>query len=86
MSQQRVLRRSQVVAKIGLSATSIYNLERAGEFPRHWMQTPRCAVWDEAEVDRWVQGRRAQPAVAAKAPDPALRSQRKGRGKAQARA
>lgn len=83
MIQQRVLRRSQVVAKIGLSATTIYMLEKAGRFPRHFMLTPRCAVWDEAEVDRWLQLRRAQPAVAAKAPDPALRpAGYTGRGKA----
>lgn len=53
---KRAIRRPEILAKTGLSATTIYNLEKRGEFPQHFMLTPRCAVWFEAEVDAWPQG------------------------------
>jgi prophage regulatory protein len=73
-----------MLAKTGLSRTTAYNLERAGDFPRHFMLTPRCAVWDEAEIETWLEGRRhtALPSVAG--PDHKLRQNFPGRGKAKA--
>lgn len=79
---RRTLRRSAVLAKTGLSRTTLYNLEKAGDFPVHFMLTPRCAVWFEDEVDAWLEGRRqtALPNVAG--PDHRLRQNFPGRGKA----
>ena len=77
----RPLRRPQVLSRTGLSATSIYNLEREGKFPQHWLITPRCAVWAEHEVDAWIESRRASPAEAAPVPDVNLRRSAPGRGK-----
>lgn len=84
MSQLRTIRRPAVLAKTGLSATTVYYLEQQGKFPRHFLLTPRCAVWDESEVDAWLQSRRAAPAAAAPVPDQAMRQSRPGRGKARA--
>lgn len=81
MQIKRTIRRPEVLAKTGLCKTSIYNLERAGDFPKHFMLTPRCAVWDEAAVDAWLEGRRAAPAVAATAPDHTQRTRFLGRGR-----
>lgn len=81
---KRTIRRSELITKTGLSKTSIYNLEKAGEFPAHFMLTPRCAVWDEGEVDAWLDGRRRQPIQAAMHPDQALRTSRPGRRGAEA--
>lgn len=61
---QRFIRRPEVLKKTGLSATTIYNLERRGEFPQHTMLTPRCAAWAEQDVDAWLDSRRAKPAKA----------------------
>lgn len=72
MQLKRTIRRATVIAKTGLSATTIYNLEREGKFPQHFMLTPRCAVWDEAEVDAWIESRRAGQVRAAATPDPQL--------------
>lgn len=83
---KRTIRRPEVLAKTGLSATTIYNLEKRGEFPQHFMLTPRCAVWFEAEVDAWLDERMAAPAKAAPAPDVALRKSSRGRVSAEARA
>lgn len=64
MSQRRFIRRPEVLTKTGLSATTIYYLEQRGEFPRHVMLTPRCAAWDEQDVDQWLDQRKAAPAKA----------------------
>ena len=58
-STYRVLRRKGVLEKVGFSSTHLFNLEKAGDFPQHFMLTPRCAVWSEAEVDEWLQQRAA---------------------------
>lgn len=78
---RRTLRREQVLNKTGLSRTSQYNLEKAGDFPQHFMLTPRCAVWFEDEVDVWLDDRRKNQIQAALAPDHALRKIFNGRGK-----
>lgn len=64
---KRTIRRPEVISKTGISRTAIYLLERKGEFPQHWMQTPRCAVWDEAEVEAWLAKRRADAILQASA-------------------
>ena len=66
---RRTLRREQVLRKTGLSRTSQYKLEKAGDFPRHFMLTPRCAVWFEDEVDVWLEARQAAAIAAAVYPD-----------------
>lgn len=81
---QRILRRPQVIARTGLSRTTIYNLEVADKFPRHWMLTPRVAVWSEAEVEAWLAASRAAPAAPAPSPDVTLRRRTPGRGKSKA--
>ncbi len=54
MQAHQFLRRGQVLAKLGISRTTLYNLEKAGRFPQHFMVTPRCAVWRSDEVDAWM--------------------------------
>jgi prophage regulatory protein len=79
---KRTIRRKELVTKTGLSKTSIYNLEKEGKFPSHFMLTPRCAVWVESEVDDWLAERRAVPTAHAPFPDQSLRRSRPGRGAA----
>lgn len=59
MQIRRVIRRAEVISKTGLSRCTINNMEKRGEFPKHFLLTPRCAVWDEAEVEAWLAQRRA---------------------------
>lgn len=70
---RRTLRREQVLRKTSLSRTSQYCLEKKGDFPRHFMLTPRCAVWFEDEIDAWLESRRAAALAAAPGPDVLLR-------------
>lgn len=78
---KRTLRRNQVLNKTGLSRTTQYILEKAGDFPQHFLLTPRCAVWFEDEVDAWLDARRKNQIQAALAPDQGLRRIFNGRGK-----
>ena len=70
---RRTLRRDQVLQKTGLGRTTQHNLEKAGDFPRHFLLTPRCAVWFEDEIDAWLEDRRAKAIAAASGPDILLR-------------
>ncbi|MFM9915270.1 MAG: helix-turn-helix transcriptional regulator [Rhizobacter sp.] len=71
---RRTIRRSAVVAKTGLSQSTIYYAEKAGNFPPHFMLTPRCAVWFEDEVDEWLVSRRAESASLTALPSRKFRS------------
>ena len=57
MNSKRFLRRPAVLQKLGISRTHLYELERSGDFPAHFMLSPRCAVWKEAAVDQWMEER-----------------------------
>jgi prophage regulatory protein len=70
---KRFIRRPELLRKVGLSNTQIFYLERSGQMPRHILLTPRCAVWDEAEIEAWMASRMAKPANAAKTPTPPTR-------------
>jgi prophage regulatory protein len=59
----KFLRRKEVVEKVGLCASHIHTLERAGKFPKHVMLSPRCAAWPEEAVEAWMKERIASPAV-----------------------
>ena len=77
MQTKRFIRRKELLVKVGLCATSIYNLERAGQFPMHIMLTPRCAVWDEEAIEAWMDARMVAPAVGASVPDASTRRKAK---------
>jgi prophage regulatory protein len=70
---RRTLRRPAMLAKTGLARTTAYNLEKKGEFPAHFMLTPRCAVWFEDEIDAFLESRRAAAIEAARYPDVMMR-------------
>jgi len=55
---RRTLRRSDLRKIVPLSDTTIYEMERRGEFPRRFNLTARCVVWDLAEVEAWLAARR----------------------------
>lgn len=43
---------------VPLADTTIYELEQRGEFPRRFHLSARCVVWDQAEVEEWLDERR----------------------------
>lgn len=73
LKPRRTLRRNQVLMKTGLSRTTQYQLERLSDFPKHFLLTPRCAVWFEDDVDAWLEARQKAQIQVAMAPDHTLR-------------
>ncbi len=57
---QRAVRRRELRKIVPLADTTIYEMERRGEFPRRFYLTSKCVVWDLDEVERWLTARRAE--------------------------
>ena len=71
---RRTIRRSELRQIVPLADSTIYELERRGEFPQRFYLTARCVVWDLAEVMAWLQSRRqAGSSGVKKAPMPDYR-------------
>jgi len=61
----RFLRATEVAEKVGLSQTTIWRLERDGDFPRRRQLGPNSVGWLESEIEEWMASREvAQPATA----------------------
>lgn len=77
---KRVIRRPELRKIVPLADTTIYEMEQRGEFPKRFFLTPRCVVWDLAEVEIWLNERRraSEAGTVRKAPAPDV-SQRRAR-------
>ena len=53
----RLLRLPVVVARVGLSATTIWRLRRRGQFPDPVRISSGCVAWREADVESWIASR-----------------------------
>ncbi len=75
---RRTIRRSELRQIVPLADSTIYELERRGEFPQRFYLTARCVVWDLAEVMAWLQSRRqAGSKGVKKAPIPDFRKRQR---------
>lgn len=50
----RLIRLPEVMARVGLKRSSIYQRMAEGRFPKGRSLGPRCVVWVEAEIDAWI--------------------------------
>jgi len=50
----RLLRLPEVMARVGLKRSAIYQRMSEGRFPKSRSLGPKCAVWVEAEIDEWI--------------------------------
>ncbi|HEY1862735.1 MAG TPA: AlpA family phage regulatory protein [Roseiarcus sp.] len=66
---KKTIRRQQLREMVPLADSTIYEMEQRGEFPRRFALSPRCVVWDLAEVEAWLASRRSVPIVRAQPPD-----------------
>jgi prophage regulatory protein len=73
---RRTIRRNELRQIVPLAETTIYEMERRGEFPRRFNLTPRCVVWDLAEVEAWIEVRKQAPRGSISKPDVHLRKTR----------
>jgi predicted DNA-binding transcriptional regulator AlpA len=74
----QAIRRPELRKIVPLSDTTIYEMEQRGEFPRRFYLTPRCAVWNLAEVEAWITERRrhCDAATAERVPCPDVRQRK----------
>jgi len=83
---QRTIKKTELRQMVPLADSTIWEMERKGEFPRRFLLTPRCVVWDLGEVEAWLALRRERPIAPAKGPDVRLRRSRPvGRGRPERR-
>ena len=50
----RLVRLPEVIARVGLKRSAIYQRMSEGRFPKSRSLGPKCAVWVEAEIDAWI--------------------------------
>lgn len=81
---RRTIRRHQLREMVPMADSTIYEMEQRGEFPRRFALSPRCIVWDLAEVDAWLIARRDAPIRRAQHPDVTQRKSRPVKGRDQA--
>lgn len=72
----RSIRKAQLLQMVPLADSTIWEMEQRGEFPKRFLLTPRCVVWDLAEVEAWLAFRHKHPIKPAKGPDVRLRRSR----------
>ena len=68
-NQQRILRCRQVLARTGLSRSSLYALIGRGEFPSAVRLSQRSVGWLEQDVAQWIEARSRVARVVARAAD-----------------
>ncbi|MCK0509838.1 helix-turn-helix transcriptional regulator [Aromatoleum buckelii] len=71
---KRTIRRDELRRMVPLADSTIYLLEKKGEFPQRFNLTSRCVVWDYDEVVAWIVARR--DAALGPAPGPDVRKRR----------
>ena len=53
-AERRILRRTEVEARVGFKRAHIYNLMNAGKFPKAIRLGIRAVGWDSVEIDQWI--------------------------------
>ncbi len=53
----KLLTQKQVVDLVGLSRTTIWRLERSGQFPRRRQVSTKAVRWNLAEILDWMNSR-----------------------------
>lgn len=50
----RLIRLPEVMARVGLKRSAIYQRMSEGRFPKSRSLGGKCTVWVEAEIDAWI--------------------------------
>ena len=50
----RLIRLPEVIVRVGLKRSAIYQRMSEGRFPKSRSLGPKCVVWIEAEIDAWI--------------------------------
>jgi len=49
-----ILRRKQVLATVGLSASTVYQMQKAGKFPLPLKLSARATGWLSSDIAQWL--------------------------------
>ena len=55
-----LLRAPDVLARIGHKKTALYDMVKAGTFPKPIKLGRRCVAWPSDEIDAWIRARIAE--------------------------
>jgi prophage regulatory protein len=58
-TNRTLINKKTLLAMIPLCERTIYNLEQRGEFPTRMALTSRNVVWDLADIEQWIESRKA---------------------------
>lgn len=61
---KQLINRKTLLSIIPLADRTVYDMEKRGEFPRRIALTSRNVAWDLAEVQAWIEARKASRAPA----------------------
>jgi prophage regulatory protein len=53
-AHQRLLRLPEVMRRVGLKRSAIYQRMSEGKFPKSRSLGVKCAVWVESEISAWI--------------------------------
>ena len=62
---ERLLKVSEVQARLGISRPTIYNWMETGRLPRPIKFSAKCVRWPESVIDAWIEATAARSAEAA---------------------
>ena len=57
-ARNRIMRKPEVVARLGVSETTLWRMRRRGDFPQPFRISAGLVGWCETDVDRWIESRR----------------------------
>lgn len=53
-TQLRLIRLPEVISRVGIKRSTIYQRMAEGRFPKGRSLGPKSTVWVEAEIDAWI--------------------------------
>jgi predicted DNA-binding transcriptional regulator AlpA len=56
--EKRALSHKAVLARVPVSRTTLWRMERAGQFPKRIQISPNRVAWLEADIDTWLEQRK----------------------------
>lgn len=59
-SGRRIIRKPELMSRIGLSDASIWRMEKAGKFPKRIRLGGQSVGWFNDEVDHWFEQKAAE--------------------------
>lgn len=58
--QERIIRKPELLARVGLSDPTIWRMERRGEFPKRVRLGGNSTGWLASEVEAWIKQKAAE--------------------------